>query len=327
MMQRSRTSLLWAVLPLFSVHCGDDAGGASDATTGSTEGDGETVGDGDTAGDGDTVGDGDSVGDGDTGGDGEPPCAPGCPEVPRVFVEGGTYIMGSDVPAPISESPAHDVTVQSLDVATTELTVSAYRACTEASACMPPAGQYEDNENCNFGAPDESDHPLNCVSREQATQACAWLGGRLPSEAEWEFFARSGGEDVEYPWGAVPPDCSLAHMAPGTPPDQGCGTGRTAPVCSYAAGNSSLGLCDLAGNVLELCLDDLVEGYDGAPDDGSPVIDDQAMFHVGRGGSYISTQPTESLRTRARDGVSPAGAASQSNLGFRCVWPAESARQ
>ena len=148
------------------------------------------------------------------------------------------------------------------------------------------------------------------VSAEQAQAFAGWAGGRLPSESEWEYAARSGGKAQTYPWGDEEATCSLAVMEDG---GKGCGEERTWPVCSKPAGNSRQGVCDLAGNVWEWVQDGYHDTYSGAPEDGTAWDEDGAAYRVIRGGSWYSTASV--LRASNRNGYVPSDR--NSNLGFR----------
>lgn len=102
--------------------------------------------------------------------------------------------------------------------------------------------------------------PINCVTWHQARAYAHWLGGELPSEAQWEFIATSRGRRSSYPWGQSPP--KSIHLSQSK-------TGTSA-VCHYPQGHSKQGICDLAGNVWEWTLD---EGYVRALDDHQLLSD------------------------------------------------------
>ena len=73
----------------------------------------------------------------------------------------------------------------------------------------------------------------------------------MPSESEWEYAARSGGQDIDYPWGNEEATCDYAVMDDDTH-SSGCDTGRTWAVCGRSVdGDTDQGLCDMSGNVWE----------------------------------------------------------------------------
>ena len=73
----------------------------------------------------------------------------------------------------------------------TDVTVAAYAKCVSAGACTEPAASHR---ACNWKT-DRGDHPINCVDWNQSIAFCKWLGGRLPTEQEWEYVASGGSED------------------------------------------------------------------------------------------------------------------------------------
>jgi len=93
-------------------------------------------------------------------------------------------------------------------------------------------------------------HPVACVSWYEAEAYANWRGGRLPTDAEWEFAAR-GPESLVFPWGDAW-DASRANVV---------GSSSTTPVGSYPQGTSWVGAHDMAGNVMEWVGDWLATDY------------------------------------------------------------------
>jgi formylglycine-generating enzyme required for sulfatase activity len=161
--------------------------------------------------------------------------------------------------------------------------------------------------------------PINCVNWYQAVAYCAYVGKRLPTQAEWQYEAVGRSHGYTYPWGdaPTPTDCSYAIWAGdgGTSGYDGCGF--PLPVGSAPKGASIDGVQDLEGSVMEWIWDafsfsDMPSStdYAGPPEDaGSP--DGREV----RGGSWIS--PVSSLQS-----IEPANEGQTgvfTNLGFRCV--------
>jgi formylglycine-generating enzyme required for sulfatase activity len=201
------------------------------------------------------------------------------PGLTWVSITGGQFDMGSDAGG-ADELPVHTVNVPDFEMTETEVTVAQYAECVTAGTCSEPGT----GTLCNWNDSGYEDHPVNCVDWYQAGEFCVWVAGRLPTEAEWEYAARSGGQDITYPWGDQTATCTYAVMDDG---GNGCGTGRTMEVCSKTQGNTDQGLCDMAGNVWEWVEDDYHSDYNGAPNDGSAWVDDpRGSYRVNRGGSF-----------------------------------------
>jgi formylglycine-generating enzyme required for sulfatase activity len=216
-----------------------------------------------------------------------------------VRIPGGNFMMSSESGLSYEE-PVHRVTVKSFRMAKTEVTNKQYRACVEAGACTPPG------PDCGYYS-FADDQPVVCVDWKQAGAFAAWVGGRLPTEAEWEYAARSAGKNWKYPWGNEDAACGKAVM------NKGCGRNATWPVCSKTAGNTRQGLCDMAGNVWEWTQDGYHDSYDGAPANGGAWESPAGSYRVLRGGSWRND--AADLRASSRGRGDPGG--SDVALGFR----------
>lgn len=239
--------------------------------------------------------------------------------IEMVLIPGGRFDMGSNMGEP-NEIPVHTVTVSDFEMAETEVTLAQYEMCVDQGGCTA-SGVQEDA--CSWGMADWGDRPINCLGWMQASEFCAWAGMRLPSEAEWEYAARNGGETVIYPWGDEPATCDVAVMASADDvPVPGCGAGTILPVCSIPEGNTAHGLCDMAGNVHEWVQDNYVDSYKNTPVDGTAFEDPTIEERVFRGGSYVYADPLL-LRTTSRKFAELSGFV---NLGFRCARRVETPR-
>jgi formylglycine-generating enzyme required for sulfatase activity len=146
------------------------------------------------------------------------------------------------------------------------------------------------------------------------------VGGRLPTEAEWEYAAR-GQEGTLYPWGNTFDGtrlnyCDLSCTNPWRDETIDDGYAESAPVGSYSNGASWCGALDMAGNVWEWVADWV--GYYPASAQANPTGPATGEEKVLRGSSWVYDR--ERVRTSARDFIKPDER--DSPIGFRCAIPA-----
>ena len=227
-----------------------------------------------------------------------------CPEG-AAFIPAGTFTMGvaDDAGAP-DERPAHRVTLRAYCIDRTEMTVGTYVQCVTARACP----------RIEISAP-SPELPMAGIDWEQATSVCRFLGGRLPTEAEWERAAR-GTDGRRYPWGEEPPSGCAKLDWTSLATGGACNGVGPSVVGSFPEGASPEGVLDLAGNVWEWTADWYQRTYD-ATEATDPVGPPEGSARVTRGGGWNNDQ-ADRFRTTWREGQHPAF--HDYDLGARCAY-------
>lgn len=201
-----------------------------------------------------------------------------------VFIPGGTFVMGSDQ-GDWKERPVHRVTLSGFYMSKTPVTQKEY----ERVIGKKPSSHL----NC-------PDCPVEHVSWADANEYCRKVGGRLPTEAEWEYAYRAG-TISEFPFQCLDSIKSF---------DYSCY--RTIPVARSKP--NRFGLFDMSGNIFEWCNDwfDLYK-----IDVKDPMGPDSGFFKIFRGGCRGCD--SSYYRSAARQRHLPEY--KHNNLGFRVVIP------
>ncbi len=217
-----------------------------------------------------------------------------------VWIEPGMFLMGSsdrDNLASDDEMSQHLVSLGGYWVLRTEVTYELYRRCVDAGVCDAP-------KNTHWDDPKWAKYPVTDVDWQQTREYAAWVGGRLPTEAEWEKACR-GDAGALYPWGDEPPTPLLANYEYAI-------AGATS-VGQYSPGMNSL--YDMSGNMWERT-SSLYSPYPYNPDDGREN-QKRDGDRVMRGGSWGNDG--KYIRCAARFPDIPTGW--NSDVGFRIVSP------
>jgi formylglycine-generating enzyme required for sulfatase activity len=251
-----------------------------------------------------------------------------------LYVPGGSFQMGSTEPEVedaitlctqhynicnrwyyMREHPQHPVSLTGFWLDQTEVTNAQYRRCVEAGICEEPATCKKGTPT--FADPDKSDHPVVCVSWQDAQAYCKWARARMPTEAEWEYASR-GEQRRIFPWGDLfdgarlnycDANCTAAH-ADARYDD---GFAKTSPVGTFPTGASWIGALGMGGNVSEW-VGDWFGPYtpEAASNPGGPLEGKEKLL---KGCSWFG-HPTY-CRGATRPSVDPQTRFDY--LGFRCA--------
>lgn len=295
--------------------------------------------------------------------------SPGTAPPGMVWIPGGTYVMGSDDGLP-DEQPRHTIRLDGYWMDKTEVTNSQFKKFVDATGYVTVAEKTPspadfpgvDPKSLVAGAlvlvkraqigyewkfvgganwkhpagPGSSidgldEHPVVHVCWDDAKAYADWCGKSLPTEAQFEYAARSGDSGRPYVWKGhemTPGGKYMANTWQGEFPLSNSGADQfltTAPVGSFPA--NDFGLYDMAGNVWEWCADlyrpDAYSSQDGMRNPAGPKtsVDPQepgTQKRVVRGGSFLcSSNYCAGYRPTARMKSSPD--TGLFHTGFRCV--------
>ncbi len=212
-----------------------------------------------------------------------------------VWIPPGTFMMGcspGDDECFDNEKPAHQVTLsKGFWIGQTEVTVAAYKRFAAATVRQPTFNGSRANDAM----------PIAHVDWNDAHDYCTWAGGRLPTEAEWEYAARAGRAEARY--GAL-------NEAAWYDANSG---GQAHEVAQKRA--NGFGLFDMLGNVWEWVNDWFGENYYAASPERDPQGPDSGQHHALRGGSWYFRANVIRFSCRAKG--DPAGPIP--GLGLRCA--------
>ncbi|MBI3893268.1 MAG: SUMF1/EgtB/PvdO family nonheme iron enzyme [Candidatus Wallbacteria bacterium] len=216
--------------------------------------------------------------------------------IPMVLVPAGACRMGGT-----GAGPEHEVRIGPFLIDVFPVTNEQYRRFVETTGHPEPRYWLDASQT---DVPTHPQMPVVGVSWHDARAYAAWVGKRLPSEAEWERAAR-GGDSRRYPWGdeAEPARCNCRES----------GRGRICASGSVSGGTSPFGVEDMLGNVLEWTAS-LDASYPYSPEDGreDPL---RAGKRVLRGGSWFSRFPELAVWNRYPELADTR----MPNVGFRCA--------
>lgn len=213
---------------------------------------------------------------------------------PEIFIKGGQFAMGN-FNGSKEEQPPHTVTLDAFFISKTEVTIEQFSSyCASQNIALPAQPYHRLPESC----------PIVNITWDEAAAYCKWVGGRLPTEAEWEY-AAGGGLASRY-----------------------SGSNNASKVAVYGKDNSSkvgtkdpnvFGLYDMTGNVAEWCYDWFDSTYYSGGIINNPVGPATGKEKVVRGGAYNSLiKPINLLSITYRGKELPNSR--KPYIGFRVVW-------
>ena len=210
-----------------------------------------------------------------------------------VSIPGGTFQMGcvpQDTNCNSNETPRHSVTISAFEMTAMEITQNQFEAV------MGTNPSY--HSDC-------ADCPVEEVTWDEARIYCADVGGRLPTEAEWEYAARAGTTTIYY--------CGDNPLCLDSIAWYGDISGATHSVGGKETNN--FGLYDMLGNVWEWCADWFDVNYYSSSPSQDPQGPTSGTYRVVRGGGWDNNAGF--LRASFRGWFGPTDRSI--NIGCRCV--------
>jgi len=240
-----------------------------------------------------------------------------------------------------NERPRHTVYLDAFWIDQTEVTVAMFRTFVEDTGYETTAEQqgwgkpWTDRPDewpqvngadwqhpRGLGSSAVDDHPVTQVSWEDAAAYCAWAGGQLPTEAQWEKACR-GTDGRMWPWGNTYDANRLSSCEAQCPIERwkddryDDGYAFTAPVGSFPDGVSPYGALDMAGNLWEWVADWYADDYYGGSPYENPLGPDSGTVRAMRGGAWYNTDVWVTCSVRHQNPPSDL----YDDLGFRCAAP------
>jgi formylglycine-generating enzyme required for sulfatase activity len=224
------------------------------------------------------------------------------PPQDMLMIPGGSFWMGSEEGQSIA-SPRHPVVLQSFYMDIHEVSNREYQ-----KFCLATGHKYPEFWGMHVykSGPDYPDHPVVGVSHFDASQYAEWAGKRLPTEAEWEYAARGGLEDLSYPYGDTADHTRSRFNDPHA---------EKGPIKRATYLPNDYGLYDMSGNVWEWVSDWFSDSYYSESLEYNPAGPSTGTFRVFRGGGWHSGPGCTTVHRRnalPTHWVDFAG-------GFRCV--------
>lgn len=254
-------------------------------------------------------------------------------DMPMNYIPGGTFLMGSpdeDFTAAPDERPAHEVTLDPFYLDKYEVSVAQYaaflnrlgtykEACTE-NDCVHP--RFEAGYTSYLLEEDQGDgsliyipltgfsnYPINHVSWFGAQAYCQAMDARLPTEAEWEFAARSDDNRI-YPWGNEAPDETRAVFNSES-------YENIKPVDALPDGISPFGIYGMAGSLWEWTNDWYDENYYSNSPSNNPPGPETGLTKIIRGGAWPNNNLADRIRSANRSNFTADFISA--TVGFRCA--------
>ncbi|MGM0497256.1 MAG: formylglycine-generating enzyme family protein [Bacteroidota bacterium] len=249
-----------------------------------------------------------------------------------ITIEGGTFKMGctsKQYQCKEDEKPVHQVKVNDFQLSKYEITNAQFCEFLNDIEANPGGSYYGyeyidiGDDNCDIiyrnkeflVKKDKENHPVIEVTWYGAKAFCHWADGRLPTEAEWEYAARSGNTENRYIYSGSDTLKTAGWFK------QNYYTSENSEKFKYRKGTlpvgqkapNALGLYDMSGNVWEYCNDWYQQNYYEESPFNNPAGPDYSNHRVIRGGSY--KDEANKCRVSARNKILPGY--SKEDVGFR----------